>query len=362
MMDQEISDSIGIDSVLCEALICSCLSLSPGSVLSYRLDPFDTSGVGFVSTLFYLGVDYTEGVDDKFNRMVLKWNPAHDFVIKLFGIAEREVKANNLYSSWDLDCIVQCYGSYYSEEFGSLLFLEDLTAGSLSFGIKEEASSDFIFQSLNVLAKFHAKTLVKSSGELRSKPYDWLLDTFDDEIFEVLKGLYDVSDSYIEEIFGENIFGDDLIVLQGTDLRDLLCIQNTQLCSLLHGDAFISNFIEVQRGSQRTIVMLDFQFAAWGSPLEDVALLIQSSTDPKERHMNEMMWIQYYWNTLKEEGTDLDFDTVLSEYRLCKARALATMLISVDCYRNQDDPEKHNKLTQRIKSALREGLNSLSQQ
>ena len=136
---------------------------------------------------------------------------------------------------------------------------------------------------VHVLARLHA---AHATTEARTSPLPWLYSADSDELVSAIKMGMDGLPAMMSRFPG-CFSGTGLEGLLRLDFRQIVkrSHMSSRLLSICHGDCWSGNvlFQCPEDSGELVAKLIDWQFAMWGNPLSDVALLVVSSLEGDDR-------------------------------------------------------------------------------
>jgi Ecdysteroid kinase-like family len=278
------------------------------------------------------------------------------------GLLTREVQAYRLLAgrgSATPKVSPECYWSALGLDGRGALALEDLgPAASLSRVMASGLDRAQALAAVRSLAIVHSIAATPGPDPL-SLPYPWLYSATSEGLITWLRLGLDDLPRIMAECFPA--------VLREVELRSILEIDvaavllrshvGAHCVSLCHGDAWAGNILFPplnQPVEPLTAYLIDWQFAMWGNPLSDVALLAWSSLAPASRAGWEDELLSHYHATLTAHG-DLKYSlqACRDDYRRAEPFAVLVALASLDAYISGMGPRELSRFALRVRATLR---------
>ncbi|MGW4788566.1 oxidoreductase family protein [Streptomyces sp. NPDC004230] len=249
-----------------------------------------------------------------------------------------------------------CYWSQLEEDGRGTLALEDLgpqvlPARTMAAGLSRSQA----VAAVRSLALAHA-TLATRGADPLTPPYPWLYTAASVGLIAAVEmGLDD-----LPRILPTCLPGPQSLH-QALRIRDLDVAQvltrahvGASCVSLCHGDAWAGNILfgpGDSRGDAQAY-LIDWQFAMWGNPLTDVALLLMSSVAPAARAKWEGELLGLYHATLIEH-CDLTYprDDCITDYQRAQPFAVLVMLATLEGYISGMAPSELARFAPRVMAA-----------
>jgi hypothetical protein len=274
------------------------------------------AGVGFIGTIARLKVTYEgapRGVPDTIIAKLPSEDPGSRMVGVAFGLYEREVR---FYTDLAGTCGVPTprpFFSHYDARAGqAVILLEDLAGGEWGDQVAG-ASPDQAALAIDAIGAFHAKWW--KNPELAS--YPWIASGIE-TIRQPIQMMYDAVWRPAVERFG-HLFPDDIreqIPDFGRRTMAALDQMATFPETLVHGDYRPDNLFFGGPGSERSLVICDWQGPGRGPGVVDAAYFIAGSLEPDDRRKHEDELLRRYHNHLLEGGVeDYSYAQLKEDYR-----------------------------------------------
>lgn len=279
-----------------------------GRALSARVESID-DGAGFLGTLARVHLEWAEG--DGPASIVAKLPtsiPANQEIVDQFGYDRREAGVYRDLRPWELAPSPRALAQGWNDDTGrGWLLLEDLHDHDAGDGV-EGATDAQAIATVTALARWHAAYW--NDGRLAD--LGWLPASTD----PVVAGYGTIFD-LTWEMCVDRLGGVDAEIAAAARagrarfddaVREFASGERT----LVHGDARIDN---VRFGADGA-VLLDFQLAAHGRGIYDVAFFCAGSLRTEDRRRLEPQLIETYRATLAEAGVEVPVDELWRDYRL----------------------------------------------
>lgn len=274
------------------------------------------AGVGFIGTVARLTLSYDGAAPGAPATVIAKLpsdDPGSRMVGVAFGLYEREVR---FYSDLASDCGLPAPKAYFSEYDAAAgqaaILLEDLSSGA--FG-DQVAGATLVEaeMAIDALGPFHAKWW--GSPELAN--YPWITsgtETIRQPIQMMYAAVWPVALERFGHLLPENLrplipdFGRRTMVA-----LDQMALGPETLC---HGDYRTDNMFFGAPGSDRPLVVCDWQGPGRATGVVDAAYFITGSMDPEARRKHEDDLLRRYHHHLLEGGVrDYSFEQLKTDYR-----------------------------------------------
>lgn len=232
----------------------------------------------------------------------------------------------------------ECYWSALGPDGRGVLVLEDLgPAAPLSTVMASGLSHAEAVAAARSLAVVHSVMAIAGADPLLA-PYPWLYSAGSAGLAAWIRlGLEDLP-RIMADCWPGRVPGDELQLILDADVETVLIRSHSgaNCVSLCHGDAWAGNIIFVppgRPGEQPAAYLIDWQFAMWGNPLSDVALLLWSSLAPAAREAWEEEILRHYHSELTAHcRLDYPLDACRSDYRRAEPFSLLVALATVEGY------------------------------
>ena len=309
-------------------------------------------GVGFVGELSRVTLSY-DRFTDKAPKTIIAKLPTQDETFRglatLMGFYEREVRFYQEIAGKLNLRTPACYFSEMDQASGSyVLLLEDLAPGrcgdQLASCSMEEAKL-----ALSEVAKLHAAWW--GSSELEN--YDWMLGLDNDQIRQLLLGMYQNSWPLFVQEFGDEMpppmieigekFGEQFEALAAGALERPLTI--------VHSDFRLDNMFFDVAGGSSPFVLIDWQLIQKNVGTLDVAYFLAGNfpTDVRREHQTELL--EHYYSELVKHGVSgYGMDQCWEDYR----RAMLFLLLFLVPNRENFNLDDLNERGQALMSTIME--------
>jgi hypothetical protein len=279
-----------------------------GRATTARVESID-DGAGFLGTLARVHLTWTDGTGPASLVAKLPTSiPANQEIVDQFGYDRREAGVYRDLRPWELAPAPQALARGWDDHEGrGWLLLEDLGEFEAGDGV-EGATDAQAFAAVTALAHWHAAFW----KDERLSTLSWLPETTD----PVVAGYGQIFDM-TWEMCVDRLGGVDpqtrSAVLAGRALFDRAVAEFASGDrTLVHGDARLDNL----RFGPDHAVLLDFQLAAHGRGVYDVAFFCAGSLRTEDRRRLEPALLDRYHQTLAAAGITLNLDALWSDYRL----------------------------------------------
>ncbi|PWT91445.1 MAG: hypothetical protein C5B54_05280 [Acidobacteria bacterium] len=229
------------------------------------------------------------------------------------GLLDREIEIYRFFGVGERRKIApECYWSRLMSEGSSALALQDLCqAGRVMDRFVRGLNRNEAVAALRTLATLHG-VLPTIDGDARASPLPWLGPASSDGLAAAITEGLSVVPSLVETMFPDNFPREHFSRIRQIDIPRVVARSHcgSKLLSLCHGDCWSSNVLFTSRlGCDGMGAMLvDWQFAMWGNPLSDVALLLLSSLSPAGRRawVDDLLTCYHLQLTKDVAGYSLD--------------------------------------------------------
>lgn len=206
------------------------------------------------------------------------------------------------------------------------------------------------------LAIVHS-TLASRTSDALSPPHTWLYTAASAGLAAwVRTGLADLL-RMVAACWPGDLPGTSLRRIRDVDVDAVLMRSHVgaNCVSLCHGDAWAGNvlFAAGVNGQRLHAYLIDWQFAMWGNPLSDVALLLMSSLAPAARKAWEHELLELYHATLTAH-CDLEYalDACRDDLRRAEPFAALVALATLEAYTSGMGPAEHARFSTRVVAAV----------
>jgi hypothetical protein len=284
----------------------------------------------------------------------------------------REVRAYRLLRDGDRTAskvAPQCYWSALGPSGRGALALEDL--GAADEQSRTMASGLTLAQAraaIRCLATVHRATGAVRADPL-APPYPWLYSPSSDGLIAAIRlGLDDLPE-LVAARWPKGLPGVVPERIAAADVKAVLRRAHVgagYVC-VCHGDAWAGNVLfqgsergsergteqGTERGSERpTAFLIDWQFAMWGNPLSDVALLMWSSLTPRCRQAWRDELVGHYHETLRaQRSLDYPLAACHDDVRRAEPAAALIVLATVEAYTSGMGRGELSRLAVRLSAA-----------
>ncbi|RKR91093.1 ecdysteroid kinase [Micromonospora pisi] len=206
------------------------------------------------------------------------------------------------------------------------------------------------------LARAHA-ILAAQGVDRPPPPYRWLYAASSPGLIAAVRMGLDDLPRVAAERWPENPMLRRLRRIVDIDVESVLADAHSAHClALCHGDAWAGNilFRPGGGGSQSVeALLLDWQFAMWGNPLSDVALLLMSSLTPAARQASEDELLRRYHTALTTYWpVDYTLDACRDDLHRAEPAAALVALASLEAYTSGMGNQELPRLAARVQTWL----------
>jgi ecdysteroid kinase len=258
-----------------------------------------------------------------------------------------------------------CYWSALIGEGSGALALEDLgpTPGlgsTMAVGLTRNQA----LAAVRCLATAHASFAVRA-GDARASPYPWLYTAESAGLIDAIRmGLGDLP-HMMEDRWPGRFDQAAVRAILAVDVPGALERANVgaPFVSLCHGDAWAGNIVFVPAAPStdcvRVAYVIDWQFAMWGNPLSDVAMLVMSSLTPSSRARWQRMLLDLYYATLNSHSRiDANRAEVHTAFRQVEPAAALVALATLDGFTAGMTASELTRFAPRVAAAIGTALDS----
>ncbi len=282
-------------------------SISGADVVSFG------DAAGLMGSLFRATLTYAEGSTGP-NTVIVKLpmdDPAQRGVADMLLFFQRECTFYADRAATAPYNTAAIYGSAIDTETSDfVLIMEDL--GHLTqIDQVAGASVEQIDSAVTAIAKQHAQYWEHDDLEDLSNPFMRVnSDLYHAALPAVFAGGWDNA-----KIHGAGVLTDDIISF-GDRWGEHVPYMLSQLAgpaTLIHGDFRGDNLMLDENGA---LSIIDFQITGVGSGIYDIGYFMAQSVESGLRKANDERVVRLYCDTLKAEGVDIDFDSMMAKYRM----------------------------------------------
>jgi hypothetical protein len=277
------------------------------------------------------------------------------------GLIEREVQAYRFLQARGTSApkvSPKCYWSALGPDGRGALALEDLGApvarrSAMASGLSHAQA----VAAVRCLAMVHS-TLAAAGADPLSPPYPWLYTASSEGLIAAVQMGVDDLPRVTAECWPQGLPGVALQRILDVDVEAVLARSHVgaTCVSLCHGDAWASNILFVPLGEspdRSTAFLVDWQFAMWGNPLSDVALLLLSSLGPASREAWEDELLGHYHATLTAHcALEYTLAACREDFRRAEPFAALVALASLEAYTSGMGPDELSRFAVRALAAM----------
>jgi hypothetical protein len=290
-------------------------ALPDGSVTSVAAEVIG-AGVGFIGTVARLTLTYDAKPPGTPATVIAKLpsdDPGSRMVGVAFGLYEREVR---FYSDLAGECGLPAPKAYFSEYDAAAgqaaILLEDLCAGAFGDQVAGATLAE-AEMAIDALGPFHAKWW--QSPALAE--YPWITSGIE-TIRQPIQMMYAAVWPVALERFGHLLPEDLRALIPDFGRRTMAALDEMALGpeTLCHGDYRTDNMFFGAAGSNRPLVVCDWQGPGRATGVVDAAYFIAGSLEPAARRQHEDDLLRRYHHHLLEGGVkDYSFEQLKTDYR-----------------------------------------------
>ena len=290
-------------------------SLPSGAVTGIRAVVIG-EGVGFIGTVARLTLTFEGATPGAPATLIVKLpseDPGSRMVGVAFGLYEREVR---FYSDLAATCGMPAPKPYFAHYDASLgqaaIILEDLTDGAFGDQVAGATLAEAEL-AIDAIGPFHAKWW--ESAEFAK--YPWItsgIDTIRQPIQMMYEGVWRIALERFGHLFPEDIRS----LIPDFGRRTMAALDRMQQGpeTLCHGDFRPDNLFYGAPGSDRPLVVCDWQGPGKATGVVDAAYFITGSMGPADRRKHEDDLLRRYHNHLLEGGVKgYGFEQLKIDYR-----------------------------------------------
>jgi hypothetical protein len=276
-------------------------------------------------------------------------------------LIEREVSAYRFLRDQQIrqPLAPECYWSTLHPDGDGALALEDLGVGRpLEEVMAEGLDRAQAAAALESLAVLHA-SCAALGGDPLSAPYPWLYTADSDLLGAWIQSGVEDLPRLVSALWLAGLGEVSELRAAKSDLDALITDGHlgSHLSVLCHGDVWAGNIIFVpagDRGLGPRALLIDWQFAMWGNPMSDVALLLMSSLQPQARAAWEPELIQRYHGVLLERsGLEYPLSACWEDLGRAEPFAAAVALATLQAYTSGMSAEQLSRFASRVAACVR---------
>ena len=287
-------------------------------------------GAGFIGQLARLTLEYDQPETGAPNTLVAKLPaeaPENRELGDLFRLYERECRFyEDLATHVELRTPPCYYIGMDTQRGDFLLLLEDLAPAQVGDQLKGCSSAE-VQLALRDLGTFHAGWWESP----RLDELDWMPTLNDPLIVGTLRQAYeDVWDQFLDR-FQARLTSSMLNTAErfGKHFDKITARLAEPPCTITHGDYRLDNMFFGTDGGEPVLTMIDWQVAAKGRGVFDVAYFVTGALEPDERRSKEVDLLKRYHRGLVEGGAgDYSYEQCFLDYRLSALYCLAYAVIA----------------------------------
>jgi hypothetical protein len=276
-------------------------------------------------------------------------------------LIEREIECYRFLRESEAGALVipECLWSVLCPDGRGALALED--AGPqppLREPMAEGLSRTQAVHAVKALAGVHASR-VERAADPRSAPFPWLYTGASDQLAAWVRWGFEDLPRLVAERWPEGLADVTLEAVLEADLGALFAEAHlgAHLTAFCHGDPWAGNILFVPAGAgpeRQRAVLVDWQFAMWGNPMSDVALLLASSLAPESRAAWEADLVQAYRLALgARAGVEYPDSACWEDLHRAEPFAAAVALATLEAYTSGMGPEHLSRFGSRVTAAVK---------
>lgn len=276
---------------------------------------------------------------------ILKCPPAYDSVWRqLFeetGLHDREVQAYRFLGTsfrGSHKVAPECYWSVSNHDGSGALALEDITQrqspmARFTSGLNYEQAT----ATVRTLATLHS-LLATTDADALSPPYPWMFSALSEGLIAAIEVGLRVLPGIAEQRLPRSFPHEVLMRIVEVDIKRVVSESHvgSKFLSFCHGDAWSKNILFKEGKLPReapAAIMIDWQFAMWGNPLSDIALLILSSIAPdSRRHWTGDLLRQYHSTLIQRCEISYSFEECLADFARASSYGGLVAVATLDAY------------------------------
>ncbi|WP_043735808.1 FAD-dependent oxidoreductase [Nocardia asiatica] len=249
----------------------------------------------------------------------------------------------------------RCYRSIRDGDGTGAIALEDLGDGVGAAEMADGLNYQQAHAAVTTLATLHSLTATTGTP---ASPYPWLLTPSSAELITAITvGLADLPEALAG--LGLDRPGAPPSAQRGDRdrVREVTAgAHRSAVTALCHGDVWPANIIFTATTGLReptTARLVDWQFAMWGNPLTDLALLLTTALTPRARRAWQEQLLRHYHHILALRA-DLSYPwaACLADYERARPFAALVALASAAAYISEMTPADRARFADRIAVAL----------
>jgi hypothetical protein len=289
------------------------------------------AGAGFMGQLIHATLTYDRQEPDAPATLIVKLPAAHPEnreVASFFRFYEREVRFYQQIADEVALRTPRCYYSHFDPDSGDyVLLIEDLApavVGDQLGGCLAEQADLCIGQ----LAKFHATWWDSDALE----QLDWLPALSDEWYIQSVEQGYAQAWEPFLGFFGNRVSPKlhDVAKRFGAQIRPLMARFGSSPRTIIHGDYRLDNLFFAPPGAADQLAVADWQIAAKGRGVFDVAYFTAGTMPPQERKAAERGLLRAYHEALTAGGVSgYTSDQCWEDYRASVLFCLVYAVIAI---------------------------------
>lgn len=281
--------------------------VATGRAVEAHVEPLD-EGTGFLGSLARVRLRWEGDGPTSVVAKLPTTIPANQDIVDHFGYDRREAGVYRDLRPWERAPSPRALAQEWDEASGrGWLLLEDLHDHASGDGVAG-ATDDEAFATVTALARWHASFW----NDDRLSALDWL-PASTDPIVAGYGNIFDMTWELAVDRLGG--VGDDIAEAARSArgwFDRAIAEFSTGNRTLVHGDARLDNV----RFGPSGAVLLDFQLAAHGRGVYDVAFFCAGSLGTDDRRRLEPALLERYRATLAEAGVEIPAEEIWRDYRL----------------------------------------------
>ena len=332
-----------------------------GAIESATVTSFEAkvigAGAGFMGELARVTLQYDKPEDGAPRSLIAKFPAAaigNREVAMFFRFYEREVRFYEQIAK-DIELRVpKCYFSHHNPETGSYaLLLEDLAPAVVGDQINGCHAAQTRL-AISELAKFHAAWW--NSPNLQELDWmpgydaDWYIEAVEGGYAQAWEPFVEFTKSYLTPELA------DVCRRYGKSIRKIMTTVGRDLpTTIVHGDFRLDNLFFASPQGGAPFAVIDWQIAARGGGIFDVAYFVSGTLPEAERRATERDIVKLYHDTLIGAGVEgYSFDQCWEDYRLSTLFLLTYSVIALGSldHANERGVELFTKISQRTLAVI----------
>ncbi|MEU6411120.1 phosphotransferase [Microbispora sp. NPDC046933] len=250
-----------------------------------------------------------------------------------------------------------CHWSALAPDGRGALALEDLGGQPASAAVMADGlSRSQAVAAVRCLALAHSVLAVQEADPF-TPPYPWLYSaTSQGLVAAVRMGLRDLPRLLAERWPESPPGGESCVGDADVEAVSARSHSGAGIVTFCHGDAWAGNILFAPPGGPAEhpgAFLIDWQFAMWGNPMSDVALLLLSSLAPASREAWQDELVRHYHATLRRHSAvDYPLEACRDDLRRAEPFAALVALATVEAYTSGMDREQLGRFRPRVLAAL----------